>query len=75
MDVNNEDVEKVPYKSNFLIIEPFGVYGFFRVRMELGETPKYLKEQQFTTRTAAKKEIVNYISANTKETKPKKETE
>jgi hypothetical protein len=65
MDVN-EEIEKIPYKNNFLIIEPFGVYSFFRVRMELGETPKYLKDQMFTTRTAAKTEINKYISANTK---------
>ena len=58
--------QKVPYKNNNFLIEPFGIYNFFRVRMELGETPKELSEQMFTNRTVAEVAINNYVNKNTK---------
>lgn len=58
--------QKIPYKNNNFIIEPFGIHNFFRVRMELGETPKELKEQMFTSRMAAETAIKGYTNRVTK---------
>jgi hypothetical protein len=64
--------QKIPYKNNHFLIEPFGIYNFFRVLIETGETPKELKEQMFTSREAAKTAVGNYIHRMTT-AKPKKE--
>lgn len=65
--VENNEIEKVPYKDNFFLIEPFTVYNFFRVRLERGTTPKVLEDQMFTNRRQARIAIDNYInSMNTK---------
>jgi hypothetical protein len=61
--VENNEIEKVPYKDNFFLVEPFTVYNFFRVRMERGSTPKILEDQMFTNRRQAKIAIDNYISS------------
>ncbi len=54
--------QRVPYQNNAFIIEPFGIYNFFRVRIETGETPKELKENIFTTRMQAETAIKNYVN-------------
>jgi hypothetical protein len=60
---NTNEIEKVPYKDNFFLIEPFTVYNFFRVRMERGSTPKKLEDQMFTNRRAARIAIDGYINS------------
>ena len=61
--------QKIPYKNNHLIIEPFGIYNHFRIRMELGETPKELKDQTFTSRRAAETAIKSYVNRVVKPSK------
>ncbi len=63
MFFDQKDLEqRIEYKNNAFIIEPFGVHNFFRVRIETGETPKELRENMFTNRRQAETAIVNYIS-------------
>lgn len=66
-----KEIVTVPYKDNHFKIEPFGEYGFLKVRLERGETPLELKDQSFTTLMVAQTAVGNYITKNTQDIKKK----
>ena len=63
---------KIPYMNNFLILESFGQYNLIRIRMELGETPAELKNEQFTNYHMASARAKQYIEKQ-KNTQKKKD--
>ena len=62
-----EELEKIPYKNNFFIIEPFSQHHLFRVRLERGETPKEFHDKSYTSVEKAKSAVTLFVQSKVKE--------